>query len=61
MTVVMKMSRVEASQVVAKNATRYSPGATYSHSMIRAEELIHALEVLGVIRFDTPRTPAEIG
>lgn len=56
MTVVLKMTRVEATQLVARDKIKRSP-RNYSLAMIEAEELVCALEVLGVVRIaDEPPT-----
>lgn len=59
MTVLLKMTRVEAAQLVANRRRAGSTALSYSAAMIDAEELVGALEALGVIRFDAPmNTPS---
>ena len=50
MTVTMKMSRTAAAQLIANDKRTRAP-TNYSKAMIEAEELVRALEVLGVVKF----------
>lgn len=59
MTVLLKMTRTEAAQLIAKRRREGSTVTTYSAAMIDADELVQALEALGVIRFPSPLDMAE--
>jgi len=51
MTVLIKSTRIEAARRVADDRRQRGRVANYSINMIDAEELVRALEVLGIISF----------
>lgn len=56
MTVLLKMTRAQAAQNIVKCKQARVPGTQYSGAMVDAEELVDALEALGVVKFDPPAT-----
>ena len=60
MTVLIKSSRTEAAQDVAKDRRQRATEHNYSSAMVDAEELIRALEILGVIKFSDESRPINL-